>query len=599
MPVMKTISNTFSVSTVEDGQDAHEVQPNILLRTVFDRGLDIVKEAWNSNDWSHVSASSSQTVDGRKSLQIVASGDYTQVWQNVYERLEPATWYTLSFWCQSTAAWHTFLYSGSASPCIDTTAGWYIDGERRTTVPVDGDVTWAAGSQSYHTITFKTASSFPSATFNIMLRVSSGTVYVCMPKLEQGEAATAYMAHEDDLVGEQGERGKTGRMYYYGGEYDATSADTFLVSDAQCPFFYLQSTDNYYVYDKAPNGTYTMAQLGSPGNDNPWCTLMYDDFKYLITEAVFGSFAKFGSAVISGDWMISTNGTVNGAASQDYTKFDPAYPNTDHVTGGQHNFIPVYAVDLLTGAAHFSSGKVLFNADGSGQLAGGKISWNAAGDATFAGALSGVTGSFQSLEAVSSGGVPNGGKIRFGDSALMYFEGDIYHNGGKDGRSYRFYGADIWCRGVFGAAHYSTLKIQGQYGYYFVNGALNTPVQVNLTAHTDSQGRTYYPIPCYPSGMSTLASGCAITTIVFAVMSGGSETFRYLLAMEETQRITLINASKSTSVEIYTNGRLDTLRARDVEEVIQVPTSFFISGEEPTGLGAGLMLGPYRTNDNW
>lgn len=376
MPVMKTISNTFSVSTVEDGQDgqdgqdAHEVQPNILLRTVFDRGLDFVKEAWNSNDWSHVSASSSQTVDGRKSLQIVASGDYTQVWQNVYERLEPATWYTLSFWCQSTAVWHTFLYSGSASPCIDTTAGWYIDGERRTTVPVDGDVTWAAGSQSYHTITFKTASSFSSTTFNIMLRVSSGTVYVCMPKLEQGEAATAYMAHEDDLVGEQGERGKTGRMYYYGGEYDATSADTFLVSDAQCPFFYMQSTDNYYVYDKAPNGTYTMAQLGSPGNDNPYCTLMYNDFKYLITEAVFGSFAKFGSAVISGDWMISTNGTVNGAASQDYTKFDPAYPNTDHVTGGQHNFIPVYAVDLLTGAAHFSSGKVLFNANGNVEITG-------------------------------------------------------------------------------------------------------------------------------------------------------------------------------------------------------------------------------------
>jgi len=376
MPVMKTISSTFSVSTVKDGQDgqpgqdgkdAHEVQPNLLLRTVFDRGLDFVKEEWTSDKWGAVSIDSQYTVEGRMSLRFTYNGSTTEMRQDVRSRVKVSTWYTLSFCYFATQSWRTFV-TGTAA-CVDVSAGCYVDGIFQS-VPSDGKVEWTADmSGRRHTFTFKTLGTLPVDCI-VYFRAMTDAVYLCMPKLEVGDTATAYMAHEDDLVGEQGEQGKTGRMYYYGGEYDATSADTFLVSDAQCPFFYLQSTDNYYVYDKAPNGTYTMAQLGSPGNDNPYCTLMYNDFKYLITEAVFGSFAKFGSAVISGDWMISTNGTVNGAASQDYTKFDPAYPNTDHVTGGQHNFIPVYAVDLLTGAAHFSSGKVLFNANGNVEITG-------------------------------------------------------------------------------------------------------------------------------------------------------------------------------------------------------------------------------------
>jgi hypothetical protein len=88
---------------------------------------------------------------------------------------------------------------------------------------------------------------------------------------------------------------------------------------------------------------------------------MTSDFKYIITEAIFGNYAHFGSAIINGDWMLSTNGTINGVAYNNgsdytyngvtkpaYTWFDASNPNTN--TG--HNFIPNYCVDLLTGKSY-------------------------------------------------------------------------------------------------------------------------------------------------------------------------------------------------------------------------------------------------------
>ena len=104
-------------------------------------------------------------------------------------------------------------------------------------------------------------------------------------------------------------------------------------------------------------------------NKAPW-QVMTDDIKYLITEAIFTDFAKLGSFIVSGDWLISTNGTINGTAyvngasyygAPAYTWFDPAYPNTDHtkkvtIGGGQqvtvHNFIPNLAFDGRTGTTY-------------------------------------------------------------------------------------------------------------------------------------------------------------------------------------------------------------------------------------------------------
>lgn len=168
-----------------------------------------------------------------------------------------------------------------------------------------------------------------------------------------------------------GERGKVGRFFYYAGVWNATNEkDSFVVNDAQAPYFSKagSSSDSFYVFDYEVNGSYTMKQMRlvqSNWNQSPW-KVMTSNFKYLITEAIFAEFAKFGSFIISGDWMISTNGTINGTVfnagtlyygAAAYTRFDPKYPkdsvNTTHtvngVTWNGYNFVPNYAVDGLTG----------------------------------------------------------------------------------------------------------------------------------------------------------------------------------------------------------------------------------------------------------
>ena len=198
----------------EDGEDASEVNPNILLRTIFDYGIDFVKEKWKSNfNYVYIDQASDTPVDGRKCLRIDASSASSEIdiYQNVLGRVKTGTWYTLSFNYWATgynhSIWNTFIWSGndaSGKHIIDDSAGCYIDGVFQSSIPVNGRVNWPCSWQGgRHSITFKTRSSFPTGSeVRILFRCPQGEqVAICMPKLEIGQVATAYMAHEDDLPG--------------------------------------------------------------------------------------------------------------------------------------------------------------------------------------------------------------------------------------------------------------------------------------------------------------------------------------------------------------------------------------------------------------
>ena len=74
----------------------------------------------------------------------------------------------------------------------------------------------------------------------------------------------------------------------------------------------------------------------------------------MITQAIFGEYAQFGSAIINGDWLLSTHGKRNGQDSQQYIYFDPQDPMG--LTSG--HFAPNFCVDLLTGKIYAMSGSV-------------------------------------------------------------------------------------------------------------------------------------------------------------------------------------------------------------------------------------------------
>ena len=161
------------------------------------------------------------------------------------------------------------------------------------------------------------------------------------------------------------------RFYYYAQEWEDDDETTYTVSPLQAPYFLYQ--DEYWVFNPIKNGTYSMAKMGEPresaGGILGW-EKMNAEFKYIITKAIFGEYAQFGSAIINGDWLLSTHGIINGQPSDSYVNFDPEDPTGE--TSG--NFAPTFCVNLLEGTSYMNnayirgdvkatSGKVLGNID--------------------------------------------------------------------------------------------------------------------------------------------------------------------------------------------------------------------------------------------
>ncbi len=196
-----------------DGEDASQVNPNMLLRTQF-LSKENLKEKWNVNlngnpDSSYdnyivIYSQTSEQIEGRNCARIQNNDSgYTDLYQHV--TLQANTWYTLSFWLKYTNSTTVKVfesYGGDAQGCI---SDLYVDGTHITSVSDDGHYefnhpTW---NPTKHVITFKTVSDLTGLHGGcIRFRVStSGIAHFAMPKLELGQAATAYIPHEDDLVG--------------------------------------------------------------------------------------------------------------------------------------------------------------------------------------------------------------------------------------------------------------------------------------------------------------------------------------------------------------------------------------------------------------
>ena len=137
----------------------------------------------------------------------------------------------------------------------------------------------------------------------------SATVTVALIGSTQGEQGNP------GSPGGTGPRGKMGRAYYYATEWNPNdNTKSFLVDDTQAPYFSNAGSNlnMYYAYNAETNGYYTMSQMAAATtvsgsidwNSEPW-SLMTDDFKYLITEALFTKFAKLGSAIFNEDFMYS------------------------------------------------------------------------------------------------------------------------------------------------------------------------------------------------------------------------------------------------------------------------------------------------------
>ena len=131
--------------------------------------------------------------------QTMASGAYvTMLYQYMYQvngikKIEPGTWYTLSFWHKGDAVKSYTLF-------LDNNVQVYKDGTQKNALYREE---WATASDwTFHTLTFKTRSTLDTD-YNMRweLYLETGvekTARICMPKLEIGQVATDYLASVDE-----------------------------------------------------------------------------------------------------------------------------------------------------------------------------------------------------------------------------------------------------------------------------------------------------------------------------------------------------------------------------------------------------------------
>lgn len=142
----------------------------------------------------------------------------------------------------------------------------------------------------------------------------------------------------------------------------------------------------------------------------------------------------------------------------------------------------------------------------------------------FKGEIQGVSGSFYTLTCINKNGASSG-EITFSSDTGMEFSGDIRHQGvHSENRGYRFYSADIWCRGAFGHCDRVVAVVKGGYMLVYTMGQNHENyVYVTLPTTINTSGTTVYKIPLYsPGDYSTNGlAGCSIDVVVFNVATSG------------------------------------------------------------------------------
>lgn len=226
--------------------------------------------------------------------------------------------------------------SNAASVTLSTTpnAKFYkIDGSSRSLHSLYWALKWKSGT-SYTAVT-PNGSGEPANQINLPTTYSKTyDALVIFIYSSSSTSTTTFLAKKEIYInvmgdtGGTGPQGKMGRFYYYAGEFNQNdSTQTFIVNDAQAPYFShginnATNLPNCHVFNPDTGGTFTMSQMWTAGNgsfdNSPWVPFT-NNFEYLMSRAVFTDFAKLGSAVFNKDWLISQYGqryTVLGSSQK-------------------------------------------------------------------------------------------------------------------------------------------------------------------------------------------------------------------------------------------------------------------------------------------
>lgn len=243
-------------------------------------------------------------------------------------------------------------------------------------------------------------------------------------------------------------------------------------------------------------------------------------------------------------------------------------------------------INLTGHCMNFSGGQITittpnFKLDSTGSV------WCQNG--TFSGTVKGVHGSFKTLDCVDSNGNVVG-NIQFGSDGRMWFSGDMYHQGydSAQKRGYRFYAADVWCRGMFGHRQKTIAVIYGGFMRIytkesdFTNGtfALKT-----LSSGRTSAGRSYYYVPLYGDGNGGDASGMPIDVVV---MNCSSDEYYVFSGMGSGKEWRVVNGNDKQTIHFADIGGWHELNGGESLSCVYIPPSLLNPKVSNTQVGAGV-----------
>lgn len=229
-----------------------------------------------------------------------------------------------------------------------------------------------------------------------------------------------------------------------------------------------------------------------------------------------------------------------------------------------------------------------FTLDGSGNM------WCQNG--TFSGTVKGVHGSFKNLDCVDRNGNVVG-SIQFGTDGRLTFSGDMNHQGYDNDkkRGWRFYAADIWCRGMFGHRQKTVAIISDTIMRIYTKESAfedSTFVMKYLEKKTATDGKTYWNVPLYLYAADGDASGMPIDVIVFVCHSDDYYVFTEM-GMGKEWRV--INGNDKKTVHFADIGGWHELKGGASLSCVYIGPSNL--SPKPTSLGAGVFWsGEYDLN---
>ena len=243
-------------------------------------------------------------------------------------------------------------------------------------------------------------------------------------------------------------------------------------------------------------------------------------------------------------------------------------------------------ISLTGNCMNFSGGQITITTDNFKLDSTGCV-WCQNG--TFSGTVTGVHGSFKTLDCVDGNGKVVG-NIQFGSDGRMWFSGDMYHQGYDNSkkRGYRFYAADVWCRGMFGHRQKTIAIIYGGWMRIYTKDSDFTDatfITKSLTSGKTSAGKSYWTVPLYGDGNGGDASGMPIDVVV---MNCSSDEYYVFTGMGSGKEWRVVNGNDRQTIHFADIGGWHELVGGESLSCVYIPPSLLNPKVSSTQVGAGV-----------